>query len=187
MEIEQLKNEVKSLTEVYGVQKVENAIQSVLGGFKTPPADYLKILSPEALVDSINQLNAATQDIIEKGAAKEKAYSNKGELLKQKRQLETRIELEEAEAIMEIRGEARSQYVMIGGEKVALTNDTARDAYRRTASKAARQELADVEADIAKLEVDNFKATDAWYTAKEASDKVQAKAQLQAVLLNFLK
>lgn len=181
----QIQEGLNSLIQVYGEEKVKAAANAVINR-PAVPAEYLKVLSPQALVDSINQLDAAAQDIIEKGQAKEAAFNNKGDLLKQKRQLETAVELKEAEAYMNIRGAARSQYVMVGDEKVDLPNEETRKAYARTYGKEERQKLAEVEAQLAQLDAKGFQANDDWETAVEASNKVENKAKLQAALLSFL-
>lgn len=87
---------------------------------------------------------------------------------------------------MAIRGEARSQYVMIGSDKVALANEEARKAYARTSSKAEREDLAKVESELFQLEQRSFWAKDEYDAAVKAGDQVQAKANLQAGLLHML-
>jgi hypothetical protein len=185
MQMDQLKDQIKDLVAAYGPDKVETVIQAALNRPKVP-ADYIRVLSPQALADSVIQLDAGAQDIIEKGKDQEAAYDNKAGLLKQKLQLETEIDLSESEALMAIRGEGKDAYAMVGQDKVSITNDKTRDAYRKMASAEQRKQLAEVEGKLAALDIARFKASDAWNTAKEASDKVQAKAQLQAALLNFL-
>ncbi|WP_262372755.1 hypothetical protein [Sutcliffiella horikoshii] len=147
---------------------------------------YLKIISPEKVQDTFDQLDAVVQDVVAKGASKEGAYGNKAEKLKLKRQLETEVELKESEALMDIRGEGKEAHVIMGDQKVSLTNDKLRDAYRKNASRAERQRLAEVEADLAKLEIHQYQANDSWSTAVEAAGVVKAKANLQASLLNFV-
>lgn len=147
---------------------------------------YLSIISPESLKLTLDQLDFAIQDVEAKGRDKEDAYGEKGPLLRRKTQLDTDIKLAEAEAIMEIRGEGRSQFVIIDDHQVSLTNDTARDAYRRKASSAQRTDLAAVEAELAQLDISIAQKNDAWYTAKETAETVRAKSNLQAALLNFL-
>lgn len=147
---------------------------------------YLAIISPESLKLTLDQLDFVIQDVEAKGKDKEAAYGEKGPLLRKKTQLDTDIKLAEAEAIMNIRGEGRNQFVIIDDHQVALTNDTTRDAYRRNSSRGQRQELASVEAELAQLDISIAQKNDAWYTAKESSESVRAKSNLQAALLNFL-
>ena len=150
------------------------------------PAEFSRIIAPERLDEVMVDLQVSINELITKGEAKEAAYGPKPDLLRQKAQLETAVKLTEAEAMGKIQGEGKSQYVVIAGEKMFLTNDQTRDAYRRTASKAEREALATVNGELGAQDVAIFRATDGWYTAKEAADKVQAKANLQAALLNFL-
>lgn len=150
------------------------------------PAEFNRIIAPERLDEVMVDLQVSINELITKGEAKEAAYGHKPDLLRQKAQLETAVKLTEAEAMGKIQGEGKSQYVVIAGEKMFLTNDQTRDAYRRTASKTEREALAKVTGELGAVDVDVFRATDGWYTAKEAADKVQAKANLQAALLNFL-
>lgn len=147
---------------------------------------YLSLVSPESLKLTLDQLDFVINDIETKGKAKEEAYGEKGRLLKRKTQLDTDIKLVEAEAIMNIQGEGRNQFVIIDDHQVALTNDTTRDAYRRKSSKTERLELANVESELAQLDAEIAQKNDAWYTAKETSENVRAKSNLQASLLNFL-
>jgi len=153
---------------------------------KTIPTEYIPIISTRVLEGTLIELNAGMDDILKAGQAKEAVYANKRELVKQKLSLDTEIKLAESDAIMQIRGEARSQYIMIGTEKVILGNDTARDAYRRMAAKDLRLEMARVEGELAAIDVDLAKASDAWYCSKDANDNIRAKATVQASLLNFL-
>lgn len=150
--------------------------------------EYLTIINDRKLHETLQQLDGAVSDVITAGKAREESYGEKKELLKRKYELEGRIEVEEATALMAVRGEGKTAHAVLdNGETVSLTNDAARTAYRRYASKEARQELAHVEAQLAQLDVDRFKANDAWETAKAAADLVEGKSRLQASLLEFLK
>ena len=185
--MEKFKEQVETLVNAYGPDKVRYTIEQVLGKINKPiPAEHIPVLSAQRLEDTIAQLDSAVSEVLSAGEGLDAAYKNKGELLRRKAQLETEVKLEEAQAIMEIRGEARSQYVMVGSEKVLLTNDTARDAYRRMASKVQREQLAEVEADLAKLDAEIEQAKEKRNTVKEANDSIRAKGNIQAALLNFL-
>lgn len=70
--------------------------------------------------------------------------------------------------------------------RVAVTNDTQRDAFRRHFSADERKELASVEADIKAIEVSQFKAREDLDAKKEALSCIRAKAQLQAAALTYL-
>ena len=107
------------------------------------------------------------------------------------RQLETSIQITESEAINTICGTGKDAYGIIpypdGTQvKVAVTNDTQRDAFRRHFSATDRKELASVEADIRAIEVSQFKTREDLDAKKEALSCIRAKAQLQAAALTYL-
>lgn len=184
----EIKKELHDLTTIYGAEKVKAVIEAVYGKIeKSIPAEHIQVLGAERLEDTIAQLDAAVDKIVQTGIALDEAYKNKGALLSQRLQLETEVKLAEADAIMSIKGEARSQFVEVAGEKVALTNDTARDAYRRMSSKMPRIQLAQVTADLAALDVGIEQAKEARNTVKEANDSIRAKGNIQAALLNYLR
>jgi len=186
--MEDIKKQFEALVGVYGPEKVKAAAEAILGKVNKPiPAEHIPILSPQRIEDTIAQLDSAVSEVLAAGENLDAAYQNRAELLKKRTQLETEIKLVEADAIMQIRGEARSQYVMLGNEKVALTNDTTRDAYRRMASKTQREELAVIEAEIAAIEAKIEQAKEKRNTVKEANDSIRAKANVQAALLNYLR
>lgn len=147
---------------------------------------YINILKPEILQDTLLQLDAAVSDLIKTGQAKEEAYGQKGDLLKQKTQLETSIALTESNAVMSIEGSGKDAYAVVGNKKVSITNEETRKAFMRVSSKDDRNQLAECEGALQKVEIALFKATDAWQNAQYAANKIEAKAKLQAGLLNFL-
>lgn len=184
----EIKKGLHELEVVHGPEKVKAVIEMVYGKIdKAIPAEHIAVLSPAKLEDTIAQLDNAVDKIVQTGIALDEAYKNKGALLSRRLQLETEVKLAEADAIMQIKGEARSQYVEVAGEKVALTNDTARDAYRRLSSKMPRIELAGVTAELAALDVGIEQAKEARNTVKEANDSIRAKGNIQAALLNYLR
>lgn len=185
---EQIKDQLAILINQYGENNVKAAAETMLAaaeGYR-PPSQYLPVISAEKLADTLAQLDASTSDIIEKAKAREAVYGEKLTLIKRKRELETAIELKESESIMEIRGEARSQYVMKNGEKISLTNEESRKAYARMASAEERRQLAEVEAELLQIEQQAFWKKDEYDAAVKAGDQVQAKSYLQAGLLNLL-
>lgn len=186
--MEELRQQVEALIAQHGEAAVDQAIRALCKRTtKTIPAEHLPVISAEKIRDTVTQIDATVSEILEAGQAKEEAHKDRADLLRRKAQLETDVQLTEADALMQIKGEARSQYVEISGEKVALNNDQARDAHRRMASKDVRAELARVEGDIYAIDVEIAKARDKWETKKEAADLIKAKAAVQASLLNFLK
>lgn len=199
----QIINDVPSATEITitvsdDVWELQRAIAGQVNEFMTwaedlqkakakgIPAEFLQVLNPNEIAATVDQLDAAVQAVVEKGEAKEATYGEKPQLMKRRTQLETDVKLTEANALMQVQGEGRNQYVVIDGVKSYLGNDQARDAYRRMMSKESREELARINAEINAVDIELQKATDSWYTAKEAADSIRAKANLQAALLNFL-
>lgn len=150
------------------------------------PVEYLAVLSPESLLHTIDQINAVAGEVLAKGAARQSVYADRRDLVKRSAELETEIKLVEADSFMEIQGVGKDQFVEIGGKKTPLTNDTARDAYRRMTSRKQREEKAKIDGNINALEIDYRKANDDYEAAVEMSKLITAKAHVQASLLTFL-
>jgi len=185
-EMQKLKDGVEKYIKIHGKKKVSEAINQILDTCAAP-RDNHPVVSDSELQLTVNHLDGGISDIIEVGSKKEELYSNKADLLKEIRQLETEIELAEAEAIMEIRGESsRSQYIMREGEKVAIGNDTAREALMKNKSAKYRKKLAEKEAELARIDQQLSEVNDEKSTVKESNESIRAKARLQAALLNYL-
>lgn len=164
---------------------VEQKVSQSVPRINTP------VVTDEQLINTISQLDAAVSDILEAGKRNEETYQEKAELVRRARQLETSIQLTEAEAICTIVGSGKDAYGIYTYEdgssvKVSCSNDTQRDAFRRMFSADDRRELAKVEAEIKAIEVAQFKAKDDYDAKKEALSCIRVKAQLQAAALNFL-
>lgn len=170
------KEAVAALTPL--VERLERATYKPKG----VPAEFFPVIQPDALRKTLEQIDAVAGEVIATGKARENAYGNKAELVRATTNLETAIKLAEAEAFMQVSGNK----VTVNGIEIALSNDTNRDAYRRQASKAERQQMAQHSGDIAALDVDYRKADDAFKAAVAAQELVSAKAHVQAALLNFL-
>lgn len=183
-----VKEHLTTLIQTFGQDSVEAAAQQLLQGTALPlvPSEYNPIIAGDKLRDTVLQLEAATQDILTKAKGREQVYGEQLNLIKRKRELETAIELRESDAFMSIRGEARSQYAMVGGEKVSLSNEESRKAFARVSAKEERQELAEVESQLLQIEKKAFWAKDEYEAAARAGDLLQAKAAVQAGLLNML-
>lgn len=161
---------------------IEKAIEAV---GRPIPAEHFRVIGAQILADTVLQLDASVDDILNKGDQREAAYGNKGDLLRQRFQLEARIKTEESHAIME--GLAPDgKTVEWNGIKYPFSNDLARDAFRRTVSSELRKSLAEVEGDLAALEVQASMARDSWEKALQATESVRAKAFVQARLLQYL-
>lgn len=182
-----IKNTIRDLVTTYGEVNIRAAAEQMLAASVRPiPAEYIPIISPDKLGDSVAAIEAAITDVLAAGQQKEALFEEKGPLLRRKFQLETSIELTESEAMMKIQGEGKTAYVQIGSEKVYITNEETRKAYRRQAAKTEREELAKVDGDLNALELKVIIATDDWERAKKAADLVERRAFVQGNLLNFL-
>lgn len=171
----------------FGKEAVTQAAEQLLSAsVKKVPPGYESLITADKIAFSVQAIDAAVADVVAAGEEVDKAYGERASLLKRKTTLETSIQLKEAEAYMQIRGEARSQYVMIAGEKVALSNEETRKAYARTSAKEERQALAEIEAELNEIEIKIMQARDKYETAKEGADLVKRKAFVQGNLLNFL-
>lgn len=184
-----MKEELQKLIEQYGADAVVKAAAEALN--KHVPTINTPVVTDEQLLNTISQLDAAVTDILEAGRKNEETYQNKVELARRARQLETSIQITEAEAINAICGTGKDAYGIIPYPdgthvRVAVTNDTQRDAFRRHFSADERKELASVEADIKAIEVSQFKAREDLDAKKEALSCIRAKAQLQAAALTYL-
>ena len=181
-----MKEELQKLIEQYGADAVAKAAAEALN--KHVPTINTPVVTDEQLVSTISQLDAAVTDILEAGRKNEETYQNKVELARRARQLETSIQITEAEAINTICGTGKDAYGIIpypDGTHVRVSV-TQRDAFRRHFSADERKELASVEADIKAIEVSQFKAREDLDAKKEALSCIRAKAQLQAAALTYL-
>lgn len=150
-----MKEELQKLIEQYGADAVVKAAAEAAN--QHVPTINTPVVTDEQLLNTISQLDAAVTDILEAGRKNEETYQNKVELARRARQLETSIQITEAEAINTICGTGKDAYGIIPYPdgthvRVAVTNDTQRDAFRRHFSADERKELASVEADIKAIE-----------------------------------
>ncbi|MBO8162797.1 MAG: hypothetical protein H0Z34_03630 [Brevibacillus sp.] len=181
----ELRERILRLADDYGAEAVRQTTNLLLTRSSTS-ADYLALVSPLLLSETIRELDDAAQELIKAGRAREEAHAQKRELIARRIRLGAEIERKEADAILKIRGEGKDAHVMVDGEKVYVTNDKARDAYKYRASAAEREELAQLEANLSALEVRIGQATDIWIAHKEASETIRAKAKLKAAMLMYL-
>jgi hypothetical protein len=155
-----MKEELQKLIEQYGADAVVRAAAEAAN--QHVPTINTPVVTDEQLLNTISQLDAAVTDILEAGRKNEETYQNKAALVRHARQLETSIQITEAEAINTICGTGKDAYGVINypngtSVRVSVTNDTQRDAFRRHFSATERKELASVEADIKAIEVSQFK------------------------------
>lgn len=173
--------EIKELINQHGTDAVVKAVEELTA--KHLPKTSTPLVDEDKLQATIYQLDTGVADILEAGNLVEATYQNKAELMKRSRQLETEVQLAEATAIMEIQGTGKDAFVVYGGKKIAITNDTARDAYRRTASQELRKEQAETDAEITKLDISLARARDTYNAKLEAFQGIRVKANLQANIL----
>jgi hypothetical protein len=138
--------------------------------FPEIPAKYVDLLNPAALTESMDALDGTVNELM----SRDDAYGSKGTLLRKKVQLENAIKLKEATAIMD--------------DPVfpTLKNETQRDAFRRTASADERTELAEVDGQLAEIDVAIAKEREEREKINIATESMQRRAGLQTALLNFL-
>lgn len=182
-----LQQALTALKDTYGHDELKTASEALVGRLTVTrqlPAEYSRLLDPAALDQTAYALDASIDDILETGRKREAAYDNKGDLLKEKYNLENRIKAEEATAI--INGGTDPKVIEWEGTKYPFGNDMARDAFRRTVSKESRNRLAEVDGQLAALEVKSLAAKDAWETVVQAAQSARNKAHVQAELLGFL-
>lgn len=176
--------EVSALIDQYGVDAVVEAVRGLTATHV--PKTSTPLVDEDKLQATLYQLDTAIADILEAGTLVENTYQNKADLMKQARQLETEIQLTEANAVMSIQGTGKDAFVVVGGAKIAITNDTSRDAYRRTTSQALRQQQAALEGEITRIDISLMRNRDGYNAKLEAFQGVRVKANLQANILAYL-
>lgn len=185
-EVKAIYNALAAFPPEKGRAAIKEVADKMLGSVtRQIPAEHFRVVGATILADTVTQLDASVDDVLRLGEAREAAYGNKGELLREKYQLENRIQLEESQAIMEGLA-ADGKTVEWNGTKYPFSNDLTRDAFRRTVSAELRKRLAEVEGDLAALEVQASMARDAWEKAVQASESIRSKAHVQARLLQYL-
>lgn len=178
------------LVEALGLENVENAVRQVLAGGSKLPAEVLGVISPDRLAWTAKALDDIAKDYIDAGQARDAAYRDKGDLVKRMENLENDLKITEANLFMKTKyddkGKAYVDDPAGTGERLYLTNDTARDNYRRYMTQDLRRQISEVSGDLKKIEVELDKAKDTFTTVVEAAGAIRAKAAVQAALLNFL-
>lgn len=175
------------LVTLYGPDKVKAAAQKLLDvSTQTMPAEYIPVLSPQALEATLKELAFVGENLQAAVQHRMAVDGNKAELIEQKTQLETAVKLTEAEAFMNAAGEGKEQYGLIGDKKILLNNEANRDAYRRSYSAKERKHLAEICGELNAIDVDLARANDTLQATAARANSIKAKAHLQAALLNFL-
>lgn len=144
------------------------------------------VIGPDAVQYIYDRLTAVVGDFLEADKVIEAAYGDRATLAARKVELDTEIKLDESDALMAVQGEGKSAFVEINGQRTFLSNEQARDAYRRTVTKAKREELAKVESQIARIDIEVARAKDRYRTAADAADSLKATAAVQAALLTTI-
>lgn len=144
---------------------------------------YSLIIKPENIESVNTMVDAALADLVTIEQEVQKAYGNRAELVKAVKQLEGEIKLKEAVAFMQI---GVDNTVEIDGNKVKLANAEMRDMYRRYVSREPRQQLSNLEADLAQVDCQIALMKDRWDILKQSTNLVEARAWAQGHLLHFL-
>lgn len=179
-----MNEQLKALIDQHGAATVVEAVKQLTA--KHIPKTATPLVDDDKLQASLYQLDTGVGDILAAGIAVEAAYKDKADLMKRSRQLDTEIQLAEAEAFINIQGTGKDAFVQFRGKKIALTNDQSRDAYRRSVSRDFRDEKATVDAAVTKLDIEIMRAKDAYNAKLEAFHGIRVKANLQAAILNSL-
>lgn len=144
---------------------------------------YSHIIKPENIESVNTMVDAALADLVTIEHEVQQAYGNRAELVKAVKQLEGDIKLKEAGAFMQI---GVDNTVEIDGNKVKLANAEMRDMYRRYVSREPRQQLSNLEADLAQVDCQIALMKDRWDILKQSTNLVEARAWAQGNLLKFL-
>lgn len=165
-------------------QEVVINADSVKEAFTVPravrdiPQKYT-VIYPNSLTETADNLDVIANKLMDQVQAN---YEKRAELLFRLKQLETEISLKEAEAFMQtVNGEAQ-----VGDKMVKLANTEMRDAYRRQYSAELRAQRANIEAELAKLDVQREVDKEQRENALTTGQILIKKAALQTALLNFL-
>lgn len=190
--------ELEQLVQEYGPELVLQACKNMLNPNKelVINADSLKgaltapravrdipqkytVIYPNSLTETADNLDVIANKLMDQVQAN---YEKRAALLFRLKQLETEISLKEAEAFMQtVNGEAQ-----VGDKMVKLTNTEMRDAYRRQYSAELRTQRANIEAELAKLDVQREVDKEQRENALTTGQILIKKAALQTALLNFL-
>ena len=142
------------------------------------PQKYM-VIYPNSLTETADNLDVIANKLMGQVQAN---YEKRAELLFRLKQIETEISLKEAEAFMQtVNGEAQ-----VGDKMVKLANTEMRDAYRRQYSAELRTQRANIEAELAKLDVQREVDKEQRENALTTGQILIKKAALQTALLNFL-
>lgn len=93
-----MKEELQKLIEQYGADAVVRAAAEAAN--QHVPTINTPVVTDEQLLNTISQLDAAVTDILEAGRKNEETYQNKAALVRHARQLETSIQITEAEHVL---------------------------------------------------------------------------------------
>lgn len=165
-------------------QEVVINADSVKEAFTVPravrdiPQKYT-VIYPNSLTETADNLDVIANKLMDQVQAN---YEKRAELLFRLKQIETEITLKEAEAFMQ----AVDGTVQVNGKMVKLSNTEMRDAYRRQYSAELRIQKANIEAELAKLDVQREVDKEQRENALTTGQILIKKAALQTALLNFL-
>ncbi|WP_332648818.1 hypothetical protein [Lysinibacillus sp. 54212] len=144
---------------------------------------YNSLIAPENIQYVNNLVDATLEDVMKIEAEIEGAYANRASLIKEIKQLEGGIQLEEANAFMTI---AEDNTVQIDGRKVKLSNAEMRSMYQKYVTAETRKQLIEKQADLAEIDTNITLLKDRWDMVKSSANLVEARSWAQGNLLKFL-
>lgn len=179
-----MKEKLQEIINTHGQEDFIKAAEELLSTAlqKKVPAGYERLIQPEQIAEVYHTIDDAFLDIRSASKALTDTYENKGSLLKEITQLETEIQIKEAEAIMMLPGEN----VDINGNMARVKTGAEQDMYRRYMSREERTKLAAKQGELQALDIEIYKARDLRDDAKNTAELIKSKAFVQANLLKFL-
>lgn len=144
---------------------------------------YTSIIAPENIQYVNNLVDTALEDVTKIEAQVEATYGDRARLVKEIKQLEGAIQLEEANAFMTI---GDDNTAIIDGRKVKLSNAEMRSMYQKYVTAETRKELTAKQADLAEIDANLALLKDRWDMVKSSANLVEARSWAQGNLLKFL-
>lgn len=191
--MQKIDEQLQNLTQVYGAEVLLNACRNLIdkNGDKQEitlkvehstlpeiPKQY-QLLYSEQLMTTVDDLLISANLLME---LTQEHYERKAELVKRLKLIEVEIQLKEAEAFMN----ACDGQAIVDGKTIKLANAEMRDAYRRHYSADLRKQRAEIEAELAELEMLITAGKEQRENATLAAECQMKKANVQTALLNFL-
>lgn len=159
-------------------QDAEMRLRVAEAAHRLPALPKYRMLLPEALDDSAEDLLISANELM---VLEDGTKVRRSEIVRRLKTMETEIKLKEAEAFMQ----TVDNTVTIEGKTVKLNNAEMRDAYRRQYSADLRKERAELEGELAELNVMEAETKQRRQDNYIAAECLQRRAGLQSALLTF--